>query len=209
VAVVTLNASDRSSDIAANRRGRARSVKVDRAILAAALELLAEAGVEGLTFERVAARAGVGRPTVYRRYRSKLDLLLAAVASMSDLRVLYRDTGSSWGDLHAIAAALASLLVDTQAGKLLPSMIMEGNRTPELAARYHEFNAERRATFKAAIRRCISRGDLREDIDVDVVADFLAAPIYMRFLVTGEPLDAPFIHTTVDATMRAFGTNRA
>jgi AcrR family transcriptional regulator len=190
--------------VPANRRGRARSARVDQAILDAALELLVETGMDGLSFERVAIRAGVGKPTVYRRYDGKLDLLLAVLASLSDPQVIYRDTGTSRGDLEAIVTSLASLLVDTVGGRLLPLIIAEGNRTPELAARYHAFIAARREAFKAALARCVSRGDLRDDIGLDFVADSLAAPIYMRFLVTGEPLDARFIEITVDATLRAF-----
>jgi hypothetical protein len=83
-------------------------------------------------------------------------------------------------------------------------MIAEGNRTPELAERYHAFNAARRDAFRAALTRCVSRGDLRDDVGLDAMANFLVAPVYMSFLVTGEPLDERFIKTTVDATLRAF-----
>jgi AcrR family transcriptional regulator len=178
---------------------------VDQRILDATIDLFAEVGFEGLTFERVAARAGVGKPSVYRRYGSKLDLALAAITSISEHRVLYRDTGDSRNDLRAFMSDLLSIFLETATGKILPSMIAEGNRTPELAARYHGFTAERRVALKAALRRCISRGDLAETSNLDLVADFLTAPIYLRLLVTGDPLNDKFIDETVDATLRAFG----
>jgi AcrR family transcriptional regulator len=188
----------------AQRAGRPRSPEADEAILRATIDIIAETGFEALTVEGVAARANVGRPTIYRRYRNKLELIFAAVSAISEQELLYRDTGTSRGDLRLIASTLADRLLGTELGRLWPAMIFEGNRTPELAVRYHAFNAQRREAFLTALERCVARGDLRADIDPDIVADFLAAPIFLRFLVTGEPIDTAFIDTVVDGTMRAF-----
>lgn len=178
---------------------------MDRAILDAAIAIVTETGIEDLTIDGVARRAGVGRPTVYRRYKGKLELLLAAVSHIARQPESYPDTGSTEGDLRVIATTFASGLSDTAAGQLMPWMIAEGNRDPERAREYHAYVTDRRGEVVNALRRGIERGDLRPDVDLEVVADFLAAPIFFRLLFTGAPADEAFIDTVVEVTLRGFG----
>jgi AcrR family transcriptional regulator len=191
------------------RRGRPRSLRVDQAILDAAIELFVEEGFAKVTFERIAARAGVGKPAIYRRYRTKLDLLLAAVEGIARKEISYPDTGDTEQDLRSMATAFASSLVDTPLGRLAPVMIAEGNRTPELAAQYHRFIARERVEQTRTFQRCVERGDLRDDIDVDRMTEFLSGQILYRFVISGSPLDAEYVDALVGLTLETFGRRRA
>ena len=101
---------------AQTRRGRPRSEQADRAILDAALELFADAGFDGLTVEGVAARAGVGKATIYRRYPCKVDLVMASARFLTQVEAPQPDTGRVEDDLRATARGLVHLLTETAAG---------------------------------------------------------------------------------------------
>jgi AcrR family transcriptional regulator len=187
------------------RRGRPRSPRVDQAILDAAIELFVEEGYPKVTFERIAARAGVGKPAIYRRYRTKLDLLLAAVEGAARREISYPDTGDTERDLRAMATAFVSSLVGTPVGRLTPVMIAEGNRTPEVAEEYHRFIARERVEQTRVVQRCVERGDLRDDVDLDRMTEFLAGQILYRFVISGSPLDAEYVDSLVGLMLETFG----
>jgi AcrR family transcriptional regulator len=187
----------------ARRPGRPRSARADRAILDATTELYAERGFDGLTMEGVAARAGVSKATLYRRYPCKIDLVMAAVTELTDDQAPPLDTGSTRADLRGIVAGLVHLVTETVAGRILPMMVAETHRNPALADANHRFVSRRRAATAAAVRRGIGRGDVRADVDVDLVIDLIAAPIFYRHLMSGEPLDGPFVERLTDTVMQA------
>jgi AcrR family transcriptional regulator len=192
----------------ASRRapGRPRSLEADEAILEAAVDVFAEVGLEALTMEGVAARAGVGKNTVYRRYPNKLDLVVSAVRCYTNVGAAPPDTGTTRGDVNALVEGLVAILTATPIGRMLPILIATRTRIPELHAAYAEIVAEKRARHAVVVRRGIERGDLRVDADVEVVVDAFTSPTFYRFLVTDAPLDAEFVAAVVDSTMRAFGT---
>jgi AcrR family transcriptional regulator len=189
---------------ATRRPGRPRSTEADDAILEAAIDLFAEVGLEGLTVEGVAARAGVGKATIYRRYPGKVDLVVAAVRCFTQARQPPPDTGSTRSDFVALLDGLVTMLTTTPLGRALPILVASRTRVPELDLAYSEIVAEKRARSAAVIRRGIERGDLRADVDPEIVGDCYVSPIFYRFLITGAPLDAAFADEIVDATMRAF-----
>lgn len=178
--------------------GRPRSAEADRAILVAALELFAELGFDGLTVEGVAARAGVGKGTVYRRYPSKVELVMAAARSISESEVPAPDTGVVADDLRAIARGLVHVLTRTPAGAAVVQMVAEVSRNAELAAEHRTFVEARRGMTMRAIRRGIARGEIRADADPALVADALAGPIFYRHLVTGGRLDGAYADRVVE-----------
>jgi AcrR family transcriptional regulator len=184
--------------------GRPRSLEADEAILEAAVDLFAAVGLEALTMEGVAARAGVGKNTVYRRYSNKLDLVVSAVRCYTNVGAPPPDTGSTTGDVQAIVDGLVAILTDTPMGRMLPILVAARTRVPELDAAYAEIVADKRARSAAVVRRGIERGDLRADVDLEVVVDHLVSPIFYRFLVTRAPLDRAFRITVTDAALRAF-----
>ena len=185
--------------------GRPRSTAADAAILEAAVDLLAEVGLEALTVEGVAARAGVGKGTVYRRYPGKIDLVVSAVRCYTNVGEPPPDTGTTRGDVRALVDGLVNILTETPLGRTMPILVAARTRVPELDIAYAEIVAEKRARSAAVVRRGIERGDFRADIDVDVAIDAFVSAVFYRFLVTGAPLDAAFRAAVVENAMRAFG----
>lgn len=194
------------ADVAEMRRapGRPRSLEADEAILEAAVDVFAEVGFEALTMEGVAARAGVGKNTVYRRYPNKLELVVSAVRSYTNVGAAPPDTGSTRGDVQAIVDDLVAIVTDTPMGRMLPILVATRTRVPELDAAYSAIVADKRARSAAVVRRAVERGDFRVDVDVETVVDAFVSPVFYRLLVTNAPLDEAFRAAVVDAVMRAF-----
>jgi AcrR family transcriptional regulator len=194
------------TEIDAVRRapGRPRSLEADGAILEAAVDVFAEVGLEALTMEGVAARAGVSKNTVYRRYPNKLDLVVSAVRCYTNVSAPPPDTGTTRGDVQALVDDLVAILTATPMGRMLPILVAARTRTPELDVAYAEIVADKRARSAAVVRRGIERGEFRADVDLDVVVDAFVGPVFYRFLVTNAPLDEAFRNAVVDSTMRAF-----
>ena len=120
-----------ATDAEARRPGRPRSAEADLAILEAAVDLFAEGGFDGLTVEGVAARANVGKATIYRRYPCKVDLVIAASRSFAlDGDDLPPDTGDTRADLHALVEWLIAMVTTTPIGRALPMMVADRTRVP-------------------------------------------------------------------------------
>jgi AcrR family transcriptional regulator len=185
--------------------GRPRSAEADEAILDAAIEVFADAGYEGLTVEGVAARAGVSKATVYRRYPGKLDLVVAACRACVGLDREPPETGSTRGDIRAVVDGLVTLLTTTPLGRAMPMLVAEGARVPELFAEQQVIVQEKRGRIRAVVERAVARGDMRDDIDAELVVDACVGPVFYRFLVTHAPLDEAFAAAHVDSVLRAFG----
>jgi AcrR family transcriptional regulator len=191
------------ADAPERRPGRPRSVEADEAILDAATEAFIELGWDGLTMEGVAARAGVGKTTIYRRYPTRLDLLLAAAARLAEEKGAAPDTGTLRGDLLALVEAYLGMLSGTRAGRAIPAMVAATAKNPELAVAYRDFIAQRRRESAIPLERAIARGELSLDVDVELVLDLLVAPLFYRTFVSHEPADDGFVTTLVDSVLRA------
>jgi AcrR family transcriptional regulator len=185
----------------ARQVGRPRSEEADRAILDAALQLFAEAGFDGLTVEGVAARAGVGKATIYRRYPGKVDLVMAAARVVCLAEVPHLDTGSVAEDLRAIARGLVHLLTETVAGPAVAQIVSELDRNPELRHAHSDFIATRRALTTAAVQRGVERGELVPETDAELVTDLVGGPIFYRYLLSGQPLDDAFADHLVESVL--------
>jgi AcrR family transcriptional regulator len=153
---------------AAKRPGRPRSERAEQAIIDAALEAFAEHGVEGVRVEDIAARAGVGKATVYRRWPGKEDLLMAALAAMK--RPLPEPRGESVrDDLIAMVDVMAYDSDNPCYARQFAMLHGEGERFPKLMARYKESVVEpRREMIRAVIRRGVETGEVKADTDVEV-----------------------------------------
>lgn len=180
--------------------GRPRDPDLDDAILSATTELLCEAGFAGTTVEAVAERAGVGKATIYRRWPSREDLLLAAGDCLTGCGPV-PDTGSLRDDLVALMSQLVGILTKTPAGALLPAMVEEAARNPELRSRFDAFVDARREPARQIVQRALDRGELRADLDRELVVDLLSGPLFLRILVTGAPIDADLPGRVVDAVL--------
>jgi AcrR family transcriptional regulator len=168
-------------------RGRPRRAAVGKAIVDAALELLAERGFQAATIEAIADRAGVGRNTIYRRWPSKEELIVDA------LQELVADLDDQEGDdvyslLLDWIRDFARVFGDPLYGRILPVVLGELQRNPAFARVYSEqLVRPRYEALVGLLRQAVERGELRPDADVEQIADLVAAPPFVRFLPVGLP----------------------
>jgi AcrR family transcriptional regulator len=149
------------------RPGRPRSAQADHAIMSAALDLFAESGPDGLCMEQVAARAGVGKATIYRRWPGKEDMLLDGLAELSAALPVPQGR-SVRADLIALLDTMCKEAVDPRRVRLVALLQGEGRQYPRLKARYLETVVRpRREAIKTVLRRGVATGELRENTDID------------------------------------------
>jgi AcrR family transcriptional regulator len=185
--------------------GRPRDARADRAILEATLELIAELGVHEFRTEDVAARAGVGKGAIYRRYRSKDELVTEAVAALVSDEIPIPDTGSTRADLLELMRESVELYRGSLAGRLMPQLVGAMAQKPDLAGAVRErFLAGRRAALSDVLRHGIERGDLRPDLDLELALDVLGGPLFFRLLITGGPIDEHLAESVADLILRGF-----
>jgi AcrR family transcriptional regulator len=159
--------------------GRPRSALAHRAILDAAIALFVEEGSGAMSMEGVAARAGVGKTTIYRRWDSKEELVVDAVEELIS-PVSVPDTGSIKGDLVDLLVALQRSMRHSVAGQVFPRMAQEVAAGSSLGAVYRERILEPRTRMvEAVLRRGIERGELPEGIGFELAHDLLIGPIIL------------------------------
>jgi AcrR family transcriptional regulator len=180
--------------------GRPRSEEADRAIIAATRELFAESGAAGLCIEKVAARAGVGKSTIYRRWPGKEDLLLAAIASLQ--APLPEPRGRSVReDLRTLVGALTEQSADPAKAREFALLLGEGHKYPRLMDRYIRTWVEpRREVIRAVLRRGVVTGELREDTDVEAALFMLVGSVLARSRY-GDPVEPGHATRVVDCLM--------
>jgi AcrR family transcriptional regulator len=172
----------------ARGRGRPRSEEADQAILDATLRMLGTQGVAGTTIEGVAADAGVGKTTIYRRWPTKADLILAAISNIvppGDPP----DTGTMAGDMAALAETQRRRLSGSGLSGIVPRVLAESMGDPDLHRDFVERVVEPfRDMLRLFIERGIDRGELRPDLEVEPLVDLLhAIPIYRILMSRGDP----------------------
>jgi AcrR family transcriptional regulator len=163
--------------------GRPRSAEADAAIVGATLEVLREEGFRGLSVEAVRQRAGVGKATIYRRFPDKSALVRAAISAIhADLSA--PDTGTLRGDLDSVWAEGYRGLKGMQAATFAPRLLAEAADDPEMHAIFRSVLIEpRREVIRTVFRRAIERGELRADIDLELLIDVLAGSVIYRLLI--------------------------
>jgi AcrR family transcriptional regulator len=191
-------------DDAARRPGRPRSAEADRAILDAAIAEYGARGLDGLTVDAVAARAGVSKATIYRRYPGKADLVIAAAHAGADAGVPKDDTGDVANDVRSVLAHLQSVMRDALVGAVGRMLIADAARDEQIRRLHHEFVRHRRAGTVAMLDAAKARGDLRADMDASVATDQLVGPVFYRFLVSGDPIDDAYLDALADVFLRAY-----
>ena len=188
--------------------GRPRDARHDLAILDATLRILLEQGYRGVTIEGVAARAGVGRPTIYRRWPSKPAVVVAALVQSDRLALPAPDTGSLRNDLIAVQRHQVERMNSPDARRVTAGLIADLADDPELADTYvSQFLAPRRATVWEVLQRGVDRGELDADVDFAFIYDLLVGPLFMRAVVWGQPLAPDAAEKTADVILAAFGAN--
>jgi AcrR family transcriptional regulator len=189
------------------RRGRPRSEKARTAILEAATALLLEQGLETVSMDEVAERAGVSKATIYRWWPSKQTLALDALYHEWDTtRSSPRNTGTLRGDLLALLRPWIRRVRARPYGRVVAALISEVHTDTEFAKEYHErFVEPRREPARALLRRAIGRGELPPDLDVELTLDLLYGPLYHRLLHRHAPLNDRFAQDVIDTTLAGLG----
>ena len=173
-------------------------------ILDAAVEILAEQGPSGFTVDAVAARAGVGKATIYRRWSSRGALLLDTAHHRIGLEIEDPDTGSVAGDMTVTLVDLGKKLRETHAGRVLPVVMSEAAVNPEMRPILAAFVADRRQLPTAIIERGVARGELPPDTDVQLLLDVLGGTVFFRVLLSDERVDEPVIRKLVERVLAGF-----
>ena len=190
-------------DAAATRRpGRPRSEQAEQALLEATIEAIGECGIDGVRCEDVAARAGVGKATLYRRWPGKEDLLIAAFAALK--RPLPEPRGESVrDDLIAMLEVVAADADDPRYAQHYALLHAEGERYPRLVALYKERVVEpRREAMRAVLRRGAANGELRPDLDLEVAVLALTGAVIARGKHDTTPAEPCFATRVVDEVLR-------
>lgn len=184
------------------RPGRPRSEQADQAIISAALSLFAESGPDALCIEKVAALAGVGKATIYRRWPGKEELLLDALATVK-VPLPEPQGRSVRADLIALLEALCEEVADPRRARLAGLLQGEGARYPRLLARYLETVVEpRREVVRSVLRRGVATGELREGTDIEAALFMLSGAVLVRGRFGHERLDRGYAERVVDELLR-------
>jgi AcrR family transcriptional regulator len=185
-------------DEPAARRPPGRGARVRAAVLGAALAELAEVGYDALTVEAVARRAGVHKTTVYRRWADRADLVVDALTEHVDLDVAVPAAGPIEDDLRAYARSVVAWLTAPTGRAVLAALLSDAARVPEVAEVKQRFFTARMRRAEPLVARAVARGELPAGTEPGDVVRALVAPIYLRLVITGEPVD----DTTADAAAR-------
>lgn len=185
-------ADSEASEAGAVRRGRPRSVEKQQAVLAATLELAREVGINGMSMDGLAARAGVAKATIYRRWKSKealvIDALRTAIIPFDDV-----DTGTLRGDLDVYLGELVDRFAEESMNDILPHLIEAGCRDDAIRESLDDYIRNRRAPLRAVFDRAVQRGEFAGHLDLDVLIDAMIGPFIYRRLLTHDPIDADFV----------------
>lgn len=181
----------------------------DRAIMDAIVELLIERGYREVTIEGVAARAGVAKTTIYRRWPSKADMVVEAVCCAGkDCPVEAACDG--FEPVVCGLERMLSALSCSQVAKIVSGLAVEMPHNAELAETVRERLVKpNRAAMCALLRQGVASGELRADLDPEFVADLLVGPLFFRMLISGEPLSPELPGRTVSELLRGIGAERA
>lgn len=175
---------------------------VTEAIRAAVFEELAAVGYARMSIEGIARRAGVGKTAVYRRWRSKLHLVLDLVSAVAVQGLPLPDTGSLEGDLRLLYEVTSRALRHPVAGQIIPDLQAEAARNPEIAEAMQKALREgQQSVTTGIVAAAVARGEVREGVDEDLALDLISGPLYWRSVVVrGPKLPKGYLESLTRAT---------
>lgn len=190
--------------------GRPRDERVGRAILETTLTVLCEVGPTGLSVEEVASRAGVGKATIYRRFATKDDLVVAALASLNESLPSEPPPGTM-RDVLILMVTSWWEQYSSQTGQLFPRVLAHAKNNPQMFCSFYDQVVEpRRDLYRAVIRKGIDAGELRADTDVELMTTLIISSSVYTLQVRASGRDAsPGAGPAefVDAILRGFATH--
>jgi AcrR family transcriptional regulator len=188
--------------MAVTSRGRRRSERSHEAILAATQELLVERSYRELTIEGIAARAGVGKQTIYRWWPSKAALVLEAYLTGAEAVAPPPQHATAHEDVSALLGWLIAVLAEPTGGHVIAGLVGDLQHDPDLAEGFHhDVVPARREAMLAALERGRERGEISADADLELAVDALHGAVFYRLLLSGEPLDATFADSLAAQTL--------
>lgn len=188
--------------------GRPRSRAAHDAILDAAIALTREVGFDALAMDAIATRAGVGKATVYRRWKTK-EALIAEALERLVRAVPVPDTGSVEDDLLTVMRGTMRMYQDPATTALLSGLVAAMARSAAIAAAVRTgFVAARRDAMTRVLEHGIGRGELARDTNIELALDLLSGPLLYRALISGGAIDGPMIGGVVGAVVRGFAPHR-
>ena len=165
--------------------------------------MLAEGGYAGFRLDTLAARAGVAKTTILRRWPSKAAVAAAAVEQLALQTVDVPESGTLRGDLHALLTSAVAVFTNGH-GAFVPELIRESGHHAEIADLLQMVIHTRRLAYRRALNRAIARHELDPGIDQEIIIDLLVGPMWTRLLITRERITKPFVDDIIDAVIRAF-----
>jgi AcrR family transcriptional regulator len=191
----------------ARGRGRPRDRGLDDRILEQLLALLASHGYAELTLDELAARCGVAKTTILRRWPSKAAVAAAGVERLTLQSVDVPGSGTLRGDLHALLHAAVSTFVRGR-GQFVPRLIREAGHHPEVTDLLYTVLHTRRQAYRRVLALAIARGELAPTVDQELLIDLLLGPIWLRLLITRDPITREYVDAVVQAVLIAFAVEQ-
>lgn len=185
------------------RRGRPRDPALEERILEQLLALLGTHGYGRLTLDELAARSGVAKTTILRRWPSKAALTAAGIERLALQSADVPDYGSLRDDIHALLQGAVDTFV-TGRGKFVPRLLREGGHHPEIANLLGTVLHTRRQAYRKVLAQAIARGELSPSADQELLIDLLMGPIWLRLLLTHDPITPDYVDSNVEAALIAF-----
>jgi AcrR family transcriptional regulator len=189
-------------------RGRPRDTALDGRILDQVVALLDSHGYAGLTLDELAARSGVAKTTILRRWPSKAAVAAAGVERLALQSVDVPDSGTLRGDLRALLHGAVETFVRGH-GQFVPRLLREAGHHPEIADLLYTVIHTRRQAYRRVLALAIARGDLAPAVDQDLLIDLLIGPTWTRLLITRDPITREYVDANVDAVLTAFNVTSA
>ena len=180
-----------SAEMEAPRRGRRRSVESERAILDQAMVILVQYGLHGFTLDRVAAAASVSKATIYRRWRSKEELVLAALGAIPPIvaevkaNVVESLTGVIQQFVRLVKNTPGRLESETRMVTMMPSLVAQCADNPELMDALHAYISQRQAPVREILSLAVESGEIRQPQNIDLLIDAIMGPIVLRLFLGG------------------------
>jgi len=187
------------------RRLGGRSARVQASVLEAALRLLAEHGHDAFSIAEVAARAGVHETSIYRRWGTKDALAWDALMHHAETGIPVPDTGSLRSDLSTLLEGFVAAMASPQGRALLA---LGSSHRPQVVAARRAFWQRRFESLRAVFDRAVSRNEFPRRADPMEFLEILIAPLYLRALVTAEPLEAWPRNALIDRMLALYAARR-
>jgi AcrR family transcriptional regulator len=184
------------------KRTGGRSARVRETVLRATWETLLELGVDGLNFSEIGRRAGVHATSVQRRWGSRENVLFDALLSFGTRAIAVPDTGSLRGDLVTMSRTLSAYFASPIGVSILQMLVANADNDRAFADHRAEFLRIRFEAMRVMIQRAASRGELRPGIDEATALDLALGPLYIRSLITKQPIDDAFIERCIDTLLQ-------